>query len=844
MLRPRSLTGVTSVGRPPCHVQNAGGAIIFTPFTTDLDLFIHTARLKLKCSRVFPCRCQLYKEGMHGHMSRRRVRFFGIISINLTRHCVGSLTTGKGAIFFETTGYLSKETSILGNRFVLANTEELHEKINELSYRVRQLEDGLKQSHLQHTSDTHPLLLPDLLNIKRPLERERPDTVSKEEILDSTNDGVDAMGSLSISDGGRATFFGQAANSWYLLKVRFELFLSVSSFIRQNETSSVDEEEPLAGSPISPHDLSWMAHSFPFSVSGPKMDNALRENLLNLLPRADVAQRFCSSYYRHAAWIYCPITETDFYQTVFTPIYESDGFSYDTFNWHKLGVLFMVLALGTLVDLEMPAHSHEATEFYQLARAALALDSVLDQPSFAAIQALLLMCHFMFWADIEQPRWVIMGLVVKLAHSVRVLACDHCYDVLTQLARLDSIWKKRTEDGVCSTRSTPTTLGRQVFLPVLILRCLEIQQSLTFGRPPSFSLAHIDAKLPHGTTTDPSGETEMSFEAWKHRWSTECLSVLHDQVFGARPPAYSTIKELDKKLRAYYIPPSLQVPGFGGSKRTAQLEQPTVQLTMQRYCAFAIKEIATFYMHRGFFAQAFEGNPSDPMGSKYAPSVLAAYSSACTFVGLIESLFKQQPILAERMWFYFMHVFSCAIVLGSIAVKPRMAVAPSALSHLETACSLFENVSDQTRTTKILPILHKLKARAREALANPTSESPRIKTEAAELSVLGGGTRLVTRRTNSTPSTPSRSDPASSPSPQPTLESPWQGFQGFPPVSQEYSHPQYMLSSSGYESSIPMQSGTEYYSYSQTAYSPGSEDALMQSDLSYSWQNFMSQYQG
>lgn len=100
---------------------------------------------------------------------------------------------------------------------------------------------------------------------------------------------------------------------------------------------------------------------------------------------------------------------------------------------------------------------------------------------------------------------------------------------------------------------------------------------------------------------------------------------------------------------------------------------------MQRYIAFAIKEIskhtvfasrlsinhnfpaALFYMHRGFFAQAMEDNPSDPMGSRYAQSVLAAYSSACSFVGLIESLFKQHPILTERMWFLFTHVFSCAV---------------------------------------------------------------------------------------------------------------------------------------------------------------------------------------
>lgn len=118
------------------------------------------------------------------------------------------------------------------SRFVLANTESLHEKINQLSNRVRQLEDALTESHRIHSSFTHPLLTEDLLQIKRPLERERLDTPhSKEEKLDG-NDNIDSMGSLfvfpvgldcqkrltvlfrSISHGGRSTFFGQTANSW------------------------------------------------------------------------------------------------------------------------------------------------------------------------------------------------------------------------------------------------------------------------------------------------------------------------------------------------------------------------------------------------------------------------------------------------------------------------------------------------------------------------------------------------------------------------------------------------------------------------------------------------------
>ena len=126
-------------------------------------------------------------------------------------------------------------------------------------------------------------------------------------------------------------------------------------------------------------------------------------------------------------------------------------------------------------------------------------------------------------------------------------------------------------------------------------------------------------------------------------------------------------------------------------------------------------------MHRGFFAKALEDHPHDPLGSKYAPSVLAAYNSACSFVGLVRSLYSQYPGLTERMWFLFTHVFSCAvrsqslrapyllivrqIVLGSIATKcPSMALAPSALSNLDSALTLFNDVSNvgNARAAKVL----------------------------------------------------------------------------------------------------------------------------------------------
>ena len=86
--------------------------------------------------------------------------------------------------------------------------------------------------------------------------------------------------------------------------------------------------------------------------------------------------------------------------------------------------------------------------------------------------------------------------------------------------------------------------------------------------------------------------------AWKHRFSSQCLSIVHEQAFGARTPIYKIIQELDKKVRGFYIPPSLQVPGFGSRTSASSLvspgemEIPSLQLTMQRYTTLAIKEIS------------------------------------------------------------------------------------------------------------------------------------------------------------------------------------------------------------------------------------------------------------
>jgi len=80
--------------------------------------------------------------------------------------------------------------------------------------------------------------------------------------------------------------------------------------------------------------------------------------------------------------------------------------------------------------------------------------------------------------------------------------------------------------------------------------------------------------------------------AWKHRFSSECMTLLHDQAFGAKTPTYATVLQLDRRLRAFPVPPILQVAGFGSSEPRQGGYPETIMLTLQRHIVLAIREMS------------------------------------------------------------------------------------------------------------------------------------------------------------------------------------------------------------------------------------------------------------
>ncbi len=97
------------------------------------------------------------------------------------------------------------------SRFILADTEQLHRKISEMSERIRQLEDALAIFQAGISHERHPLLRDELLSVKFGPEVRR--TVDEETQRDLNASCIGAMGTLTIGEHGESKYFGRSAGS-------------------------------------------------------------------------------------------------------------------------------------------------------------------------------------------------------------------------------------------------------------------------------------------------------------------------------------------------------------------------------------------------------------------------------------------------------------------------------------------------------------------------------------------------------------------------------------------------------------------------------------------------------
>ncbi|CEL61942.1 putative transcriptional regulatory protein C1F7,11c OS=Schizosaccharomyces pombe (strain 972 / ATCC 24843) GN=SPAC1F7.11c PE=4 SV=1 [Rhizoctonia solani AG-1 IB] len=610
--------------------------------------------------------------------------------------------------------------------FVLANTEELHEKIIQLQDRISSLENGLATLQATHSSQPHPLLREDLLDLKAPLGTELAPAQSKRRRTEASNsveaeqgpEVLDALGTLTIESEGRSVFYGGTAGAEFLLKPSESLDVkpSISSSVgRPGFTVNIE--------------LQHLSQSFPFTpIRGSEKE--VKQQLRALLPTADKAWTICEFYFMHATWLYNPIPRSQFIETIFNRMYRTPT-NIDACSAHQYSVMFGILAVGVQLNTDLPAYHQDAEQYHMLARAALALDCSSENTTISAIQSILLMCYFCQLTDNKDSpmhHWSLIGLGMKLAVGIGLHRDGKRWDLDPAEAELRrALWWE--------------------------LRTFDAWVAIGLGRPPSIAAIHTDTEWPKDPEAkmNQDGLIEPSYQRVKFVFARLLLEVL-DGAFSATAPSYEKVLKLHRRLREFEGPPHLHVPGFFGNKYEETSLYVDNSLQLERHTTFCVPETILMHLHRSFFARAISESPDDPLQSRYAESVIAIHEA----VSAVRNLFNLLPDLTMRFWLYWSHAFSGGTILAALVIRcPGSSLSVSALKGLDEVSELFTRAQNACRARRALPTILKLRERAHYAFkeyhsGHPTiislDGSPSGNSDGGrdENTLLGGRTRVIT----------------------------------------------------------------------------------------------------
>uniref|UniRef100_D8PXF1 Zn(2)-C6 fungal-type domain-containing protein n=1 Tax=Schizophyllum commune (strain H4-8 / FGSC 9210) TaxID=578458 RepID=D8PXF1_SCHCM len=592
-------------------------------------------RLKLKCDRVFPCQ-SCCKRGCAEICPE------------------GSLTSGRGS------------------RFILANTEQLHTKIQELSDRVRNLEQAL-----QGYNPDDPLLASELLLIKTAQE-------------------FHAAGNAPGSPTGATASSSQTQQTKEESLHTSVSNLSIASPVTPCVPTCKDDTTPIVdqnGIPQVPPGVLQLSMSFPFPW---RVDMSVRQRIRNALPRREEAEAICEEARRNALWQYSLDSSETFLPNLLQYCYTMP---INELSPRRLALLLMVLSIGSLVDLKRPLGYLSAEAYHHLARASVCEIPLMEEPDFDTVHALFFMIWYhLIFSDNRKAlgyAWNLLGFVAKLVQGVH-----------------------RETSGSSKLIPEESERRRNIFWELLNL---DYRMSLTLGRPPSISLQHVTIKAPSYTAPNTFlPADEMVYHEWKNTFLQNCLCPILEYMIGKDQPGYSRVLELDHRVRESHVPPLLEHCTPASPR----------YIKMQRALVSSARAIALLQLHRRSFSDAMSINAARfTLRHENAPSVVATYLAANSLIDTIEDLFKWEPEISVRFLFFWFNAFSAAMTLQAFIHRvPSSSIVPHALRDLERITLLFRRASKILPFSgRTLPILDNVLQRChktRQAAVVPASGAP------------------------------------------------------------------------------------------------------------------------
>ncbi|KAJ6454761.1 hypothetical protein C8R47DRAFT_1029826, partial [Mycena vitilis] len=577
-----------------------------------------------------------------------------------------------------------------GKRSTMAHVPELNTIITGMGERIRELEQALATARGHRWDMQKPI--DTLLSTPMRIRTEPSCTITPR---------AKALGSFNVNDDGHAVYFGPTAGPESLL-----------SF------------EGASASGPSRFPFTAITESFPFSSDRAPWDEDLA--LLQLsahLPSEERAWRLCETYYRNGCWTGMPIMQSETVELltlVYHNIASEDECQPATLT-QKMAVLYLVFALGSLVDLDLPSYSPEADRYFDLACAAMSIKPLFENPSVVTVQALtLLACYYSHGG----PRFTMDGAwsTISLASSV----------------------SQRVHREKFGTKFPPNFLNRcrALFWETY---SIETYYGLAVGRPTGTFLSDISCPFPPDEADDeqPFVKIFPGYRQARWRGTKEVTAPIMERFLKATRPDYDVVLDMDQRIRKYmHSSPFQRFPSLADEPPFAYIQRNLIPL---------LSKTMILYIHSRYFVEAIREQPTNPISSSYSASFLAAYLSASGVIETNKRNFTTHPELFTRWWSSWKSLFHAAIIMGIPATRyPKKNHYPHAVLGLITAVDLFEKgAASSFRAQSGLATLQRLLEKAVKSHSevkselNPVLPKPLDPEIQRDIDIFVGATRII-----------------------------------------------------------------------------------------------------
>lgn len=178
-------------------------------------------------------------------------------------------------------------------------------------------------------------------------------------------------------------------------------------------------------------EVARIVNALPYINSGNAEDYLAA--VLNHLPSWERASSLCEIYLEHCSWLTRPVKRDQLLNELLPAVYKRNtasltaGFGTQddakrSVHGDEIALLLMIFAIGALGDLTLPACNEDAEEFYQLARAVAVTQTLFENPTLAAVQAIILMASYISLSsryNALDASSSMVALACSLARSVR-----------------------------------------------------------------------------------------------------------------------------------------------------------------------------------------------------------------------------------------------------------------------------------------------------------------------------------------------------------------------------------------------------------------------------------------